>query len=288
VTAPDPYPASGHTAGADFFYTVPSINPGPANAVIVRFKIANAQAQKINGWGHACGLALVLADNDYAFNMWNDPIPLTDARGGIQPQRNNVVQRNLHPVVAASPWFFPFFMTTHEADGWLELVIDANGLPVGAKLRLSLDEPARAFPTLHAQGALPKAPAPTRRADDDEISFELLNHAQVRVRLGNVDGLLTLAPTSRLELFDQGTSRTRADVEVDGGKLVVVGGKRFVEVDGAKALVRMSQPRNVGRPVYLEIPVPPGVAKHDRFTVDLYQRDRSGTVIGGLGIVLIP
>ncbi|MBK7581894.1 MAG: S8 family serine peptidase [Myxococcales bacterium] len=280
VMAPLPWP--GDAASSDE-YVVATLSPGQSK--IVRFEISKVQADKGLAWpgSHVCGLAKVTADNDHAFRQFN-PAP---AVGGEQARRNNLCQRNLHVVTAASPWFFPFLAgNVADTDDVFELSIEARRLPAGTLLRLGLDEPERAAPNLvlaalaHARGS--------GRAESAvggcPTSLTLLDRARVAVSCGGPMGIVTLPPGTHFECGGP----VRREVEVSGGSLVLDGGKRVVETREKRAVVRMGKARGAVIPMFLEIPVPFGIDPSERFYVDVIQRNAVGQVVGGLSLFLVP
>lgn len=274
-----PLPWSGDPAAAGDEYVVGTLTAGQSK--IVRFEISKVKADKALAWpgSHACGLAKVTADNDYAFNQFSPAVPV----GGEQARRNNLCQRNLHVVTAASPWFFPFFAgNASDLDDALEIVIEARKLPAGAVMRLGLDEPERVAPKM----TLP-APAPAQAAAASGgcgTRLTLLDGARFAVSCGGTTGIATLAPGSS---FECGSARRDA-VHVDGGVLVMADGQRSIEIRGKSAKAKLPKTPGALLPLYLEIPVPPGTAKTDRFFVDIVQKNRAGEIVGGLSLFLVP
>jgi hypothetical protein len=134
------------TSILDTFATIPA-----GGQVIAKFSIAASQVETLWGWDtshpwHPCSLALVQADNDYAF--------INDIATGpvLAIQINNYAQRNLTVVNAMAgmirvPHSFPFIAgNLRDVAEWISLRIDRSGLPNDALLYLSVDETGSAFP----------------------------------------------------------------------------------------------------------------------------------------------
>lgn len=276
-----PLPWSGDPAAVGDEYVVGTLNAGQSK--IVRFEISKAKADKGLAWpgSHVCGLARVTADNDYAFSMFAPAVPV----GGEQARRNNLCQRNLHVVTAASPWFFPFLAgNVADMDPALELVVEASRLPAGALLRLGLDDPARAAPNLDVLALGAPAVKAADHGGSSCASAVLLDRARVALSCGGPLGVVTLPPGTR---FDCNGSE-RGELQVAGGHVVLDGGKRVVESREKRTRVRMTKAPGQVLALYLEIPVPPGTDKNERFFVDIVQKNTRGEVVGGLSLFLVP
>jgi hypothetical protein len=235
----------------DNFATIPA-----GGQVIAKFSLAASQVEILWGWDtahpwHPCLLALVQADNDYAF--------INDIASGPTPlpiQINNYAQRNL-TVVNATPGMiriphtnFPFIAGhLQNADEWISLRIDRGNLPKEALLYLSLDETGSAFPL---------------------VDF-------------SPEGVLALAKGSR---FDWITNAGPGRVRVDGGELITRDGKRLVRVDGLKTTVTFS--KNPGQLIPLALrlqlimPLPPGTLA----LISVSQLDQRGVLVGGAGFAI--
>ena len=96
--------------------------------------------------------------------------------------------------------------------------------------------------------------------------------------------MVTLPPGTR---FECGGLR-QPEVQVTGGSLVLERGKRVLETREKQARIRMTKTPGSRLPLYLEIPVPPGTDKSERFYVDIVQRNAAGEVVGGLSLFLVP
>lgn len=279
VMTPLPWP--GDSVVGDE-YVIATLTAGQSK--IVRFEISKTQADKGLAWpgSHVCGLAKVTADNDYAFAMFN-PVP---AVSGQQARRNNLCQRNLHVVTAASPWFFPFLAgNPSDEDEVFEIVVEPRRLPAGAVTRLGLDEPERAAPKLDVAAISSAAAAgPADPQGRCGTSLTLLDRARVAVRCGGPLGIVTLPPGTRFECVEPASS----SVDVSGGALVIERGKRIVEGRGGKVSARMNKAPGAVIPLYLEIPVPPGTPKSERYYVDIIQKNAAGEVVGGISLFLVP
>jgi hypothetical protein len=124
---------------------VPTTLAAGASA-IARFDLTAAQSMDLAGWTpmgwHPCLLAVVSAENDYAFA--NTP-------GGrdIVTRRNNIAQRNLTVTMTAERASLSFpFVVGHPAnkDARLELVIEIGHLARDGEVVLNLTDASRAFP----------------------------------------------------------------------------------------------------------------------------------------------
>ncbi|MBI3206793.1 MAG: S8 family serine peptidase [Myxococcales bacterium] len=278
VMSPNPWPGDPAAVGDE--YVVGSLAAGAAK--IVRFEITKAKADKGLAWpgSHVCGLAKVTANNDHAFNMFAPAVPVSSE----QARRNNLCQRNLHVVTAASPWFFPFLAgNVVDEDETMELVIEAKSLPSGTLMRLALDEPERAAPNLDLS-ALSRSPRAAAAPRAGHASLTLLDRARVAIGCGDTIGIATLPPGTQFDC----SGGARGDVRVTGGSVITSGGKRLVETRGAHTRVRLPKAPGSVLPLYLEIPVPAGVKKTDRFLVDVIQKNAAGQVVGGVSLYLVP
>lgn len=283
VMTPDPWP--GDAAVGDEYEIAGTLAPGQSK--IVRFQISKAQADKGLAWpgSHVCGLAKVTAANDWAFAMFNPPAPV----GGEQARRNNICQRNLHVVTAASPWFYGFLSgNAADQDETYEIAVEARRLPSGALIRLGLDDPGRAAPNLDVSalnaGVQANAAQRSLGGAGAGATFVLLDEARVAVGCGHPVGVVTLKPGTRFECG-------KADpggVHVTGGQVVMENGKRVIESRSKQVRVRMSKVPGAVMPLYLEIPVPPGTDKSERYYVDIIQRNAAGEVVGGASLFLVP
>ena len=285
VMSPDPWPGDPAAVGDE--YVVGNLAAGLDK--IVRFQISNAQGVKARDtWsGHACALARVTSDNDWAFSNFAPASPVS----GEQKRRNNLVQRNLHAQTATSPWFFPFFagnVADLDEEMWLE--VDASRLPAGTLIRLGLDEPERSHPKIDV-AELAAAAEVAGLAVRPQVtaargpSLTLLDRARIKVSAGTARALLTIEAGSKLEYLG---TRGANDVEVVGGNVVVRRGRRVVETRGKQTRVHMRKAPGQVFPLYLEIPVPPGARREDRFEVAVAQRNQAGEVVGGFTVVLLP
>jgi subtilisin family serine protease len=146
----------------DALHVRPSvIEPVPATlaagtSAIARFGLTAAQSSDLAGWTpmgwHPCLLAVVSAENDYAFA--NTP-------GGrdIVARRNNIAQRNLTVTMTAERASLPFpFVVGHPSnkEARLELVIEIGHLARDGEVLLNFADASRAFPAARRAQAFGK------------------------------------------------------------------------------------------------------------------------------------
>lgn len=234
-----------------------------------------------SGNAHVCSLAMVRADNDYPF----EDLLVRDAGqhiGGMQPIRNNLVQRNMTVVQANSPWRFTFFVgDMHDV---ADLHVEAANVPGTAPISLKLTHlPGR---NLRAGALAAAAPvAPPREG------YTLVADTAVRVSAGHVAGVLHLPAGTHFEP-DGARPAALAVAPVRLASKIVPGANAKVLADGSLQLGRQASVRvlqSTGERVQgvIEIPKPPGFQEHDSYDVDIVQRGPDGTVVGGIRLRLV-
>jgi hypothetical protein len=254
----------------------------PGAEVIASFSIDAAQVETLYGWitddpWHPCMLALVTADNDYAF--------ANDIATGpyLAVQINNYAQRNLTVVAAgfqsedgSFQTAFPF-IAGHKlnTDTSLTLRIDRSGLPPKSVLYLSVDETGSAFPLVDF--TLP-APAPGQQKD---CGMEFLEKTTIRTKLGCCEGVLILEKGSRFTCCDGKTAPST--VKVTGGLVILQNGERLVRIDDPVATITLSKQPGQLIPLSLQLEVNGQLKKGDSGLVPISQLDQAGQVVGGAG-----
>ena len=151
----------GPTPILDTFATLPS-----GAQVMAKYSIDAAQVETLYGWQtadpwHPCLLALVQADNDYAYI--ND----SNAGGTLPIRINNYAQRNLTvvdmgmagPIIRHIQW--PFIAGhLQNAEEFLGLRVDRSRLPGDAVLELLVQETGSAFPLVDFPRTKPRKTNP--------------------------------------------------------------------------------------------------------------------------------
>ncbi len=276
---PTPAPGSQATPGHP-------VNILSGNSVIAKFTISASQVEDLWGWEnshpwHPCLLASVKADNDYAFASFDVFATGSPIGGAVVVRRNNLAQRNLTVVNLVAPFLkiihFPFVVGHRfNAERFMEIVVDAQGLPPGARLRLSLDEDGSAFPRVDFT-----APAASHgHSTSSDIVF--LERTTMETTLGCWRGILTLEKGSRFGCLP---CRKLGKVTVEEGSLILDGDRRFVLIERGMAIVRIEKQPNQIYPVALEISLPAAVEKGRSLTIKVAQRNEKQQVVGGAGVV---
>lgn len=251
----------------------------PGAEVIAKFSISAAQVQVLwdQNW-HPCCVAQVTADNDHAFST----APLVASP--IVVQRNNLAQRNLSVInvladARGARASFPF-IAGHalNAEATMQIVVDRSRLPRQARVRLALDEGNLHFPNAVLDDA---APAPTGGCGG---GMEFLERTRVKTRLGCCEGVLTIEKGSR---FDCAGSTKVGEVSVQGGQVVLEGGRRYVQLDAERAVVTLE--KAPGQRVTMSVQVqaagawPAGMEA----LLSVAQQDAKGQVVGGASAVFV-
>jgi Subtilase family len=252
--------------------------------VIAKFSISAAQVQVLwdQNW-HPCCVVSVTADNDYGFAS------APQVANPIVTQRSNLAQRNLSVINvladagAAAMARWPF-LAGHRLDREpaLQLLLDRSRLPKAATLRLALDEGNTHFP----QVDLTPQPGQGDGNSGCGTGLVFLDRARVKTRFGCCDGVLTLEKGSRFDCAGGGRLVGEVNV-IRGGKVVLENGRRYVEVTGNQALIRIEKAPGQMLPLEAQVELPPGLAKGGRWTLDVAQQDVAGRAVGGAGVVFI-
>jgi hypothetical protein len=231
----------------DTFATLPA-----GGQVIATFSIDASQVETLWGWDtaqpwHPCLLALVQADNDYAFI--ND---IVSGPAALPIQINNYAQRNLTVVEMMAGMIrvlngsYPFIAGhLQNEDDWMSLRIDRGSLPKEALLFLSLDETGSAFPSVYFP--------PVIRAPDCR---------------GNEFG-------------------KHGGVSVDGGEVIVRDGKRLVRADDRIMTVMLSKDPGQLIPLALRVEIVAPLPPRTLSLISISQLDRRGATVGGAGFAFL-
>jgi hypothetical protein len=153
--------------------------------------------------------------------------------------------------------------------------VDRRHLPKAARVRLALDEGNVHFPHVDLTPALPE---PGKGGGDGcGGGLVFLEKTRVKTRLGCCEGVLTL---ERGSTFDCLTETRVGEVVVKGGRVVLDGGQRYVDVQADTAEVRVvKQPgQRVAMSVQVALPadVPAG-----GYGLSVAQANEAGQVVGG-------
>lgn len=256
----------------------------PGGTVMAKFRIEAAQTDTLYGWEsgsgwHPCLLAVVNADNDYAFAT----APLTG--DPISARRNNLAQRNLTviDVLAGAGASFPFIAgNIYNAERLMSIMIDRSRLPKTMPLLLALDDDGSAFPLVDFQTGPTGENEQEDNCGDDGLVF--LERARVRTRLGCCTGVLTLEKGSR---FDCLKVSELGKVTVKGGEVILRGNKRYVEVKESVVTVQMEKSPNRMYPLSLRTTLPATAEKGNQFFIQVAQQNAQGTTVGGATMVYV-
>lgn len=247
---------------------------------IAKFSISAAQVQVLwdEGW-HPCCVASVSADNDYAFTT----APLTASP--IVTQRNNLAQRNLSVInvladARGASATFPFLAGHAMNDEpTMQLVVDRSRLPKGATVRLALDEGNLHFPNVDL------TPVPGKQPNGGcGGGMVFLERTRVQTRFGCCDGVLTLEKGSS---FDCAPSLRVGTVGVQGGRVVLIGDRRWVEVHDAQAVVTVEKAAGQVVPMSVQVAMPAGLPSGTQSLLSVAQRNAAGQVVGGASAMLV-
>lgn len=252
--------------------------------VMAKFSIDAAQTDTLYGWEngtgwHPCLLAMVNADNDYAFAT----APLTG--DPISARRNNLAQRNLSviDVLASASASFPFIAgSLYNAERIMSIMIDRSRLPKTMPLLLALDDDGSAFPLVNFETQLSGGNQNTDDCCDDGLVF--LERTRVKTRLGCSTGVLTLGKGSR---FDCLKVNKLGKVTVKGGDVILRGDKRYVEVKASVVTVQMEKSPNRIYPLSLRTTLPATAEKGEQFLIQVTQQNTQGTTVGGAAMVYL-
>jgi len=261
------------------FASIPS-----GGTVIAKFRIEAAQTETLYGWvngtgWHPCLLAMVNADNDYAFAT----APL--AGDPISARRNNLAQRNLSviDVLASASASFPFIAgSLYNAERTMSIMIDRSRLPKAMPLLLALDDDGSAFPLVNFETQSSSENQNTNDCSDDGLIF--LERTRINTRLGCCTGVLTLEKGSR---FDCLKVNKLGKVTVKGGDVILRGDKRYVEVKESVVTVQMEKSPNSIYPLSLRTTIPATAEKGEQFSIQVAQQNAQGTTVGGATMVYL-
>ncbi len=270
---------AAHVSPAPLAATFASIAPGAT--VMAKFRIEAAQTETLYGWvsGHAwhpCLLAVVNADNDYAFTS----APLSAVP--ITTRLNNLAQRNLSviDVLGSATASFHFIAgNRYNLERAMTLVIDRSRLPQAMPLLLSLDDDGSAFPLVDL--------SPPQVQDGDQEScagapLVFIDATRIQTRFGCCEGVLTLAKGSR---FDCAGNAKLGKVTVEGGDVIVRGARRFVEVKGSQAVVHVQKAPGALYALSLQTTIPADAAAATQYLIQVAQQNSAGAIVGGAAMV---
>lgn len=252
---------------------------------IAKFRIEAAQTETLYGWTkgtrwHPCLLAMVNADNDYAFAN----AQLTNDRPSAR--FNNLAQRNLS-VVDVTPAEIPSFAfiagNQHDAEPRMSIKIDRSGLPKDMPLELALDDDGSAFPLVNFE-TQPTNNNEQQNDDGDDNGLVFLERTRVSVKLGCCRGVLTLEKGSR---FDCLKVNKLGKVTVKGGDVIVRDDKRYVEVKESAVTVEMEKSPNGIYPLSVQTTIPATAKKGEEFFIQVEQQNTEGTTVGGASVAYL-
>jgi subtilisin family serine protease len=271
-----------HVSPAPITANFASIPAG--GTVIAKFRIEAAQTEMLYGWvngsgWHPCLLAVVNADNDYAFVT----APLTG--DPVSARRNNLAQRNLSviDVLASANASFPFIAgSLYNTERLMSIVIDRSRLPKAMPLLLALDDDGSAFPLVDFEIQPTNQDEHKDDCGDDGLFF--LERARVRTRLGCCTGVLTLEKGSR---FDCLKVNKLGKVTVKGGEVILRGDKRYVEAKESMVTVQMEKLPNSIYPLSLRTTIPATAEKGEQFFIQVAQQNSQSMTVGGATMVYL-
>jgi subtilisin family serine protease len=254
------------------FVTVP-----PGGTVTAKFTISSAQVQDLWGWvsgmnWHPCLLALVSADNDYAFAT------ATLTGGNLIVRRNNLAQRNLTviDVLADTSAAFPFLAgNLLNAERFLEILVDRSRLPKNMPLLLALEDDGRAFPLVDLRPVV-------KPAEPSEGGIVFLERTRIETKLVCCPGVLTLEKGSRFDCLVPGKI---GKVSVKGGEVILREEKRFVEIRDEIAIIRAEKQPNQLYPLALQTSIPRNAQKGQQFMINVAQRNEKEETVGGATVI---
>lgn len=275
------YPADWTTVDATH------VSPTPVNAsfasipsggsATAKFTISSVQVETLWGWisgmhWHPCMLAMVNADNDYAFAT------SSTAGGGLVVRRNNLAQRNLSviDVLASAAVTFPFLAgNSLNAERSLEILVDRRRLPKTMPLLLALDDDKRAFPLVDLTPTF----IPEER---EEGGIVFLERTRIETLLGCCRGVLTLEKGSR---FDCLPPTGVGKINVKGGEVILRNGRRLVEICNETASIRLEKQPHQLYPLTLQTVIPNDAGQGQAFLISVAQRNEREETVGGATVV---
>ncbi|TWI66431.1 subtilase family protein [Pseudoduganella lurida] len=255
----------------------------PGASALAKFRIEAAQTETLYGWvanngWHGCLMAVVNADNDYAFAT----APLTG--DPITARRNNLAQRNLSviDVLANSPAVFHFIAGNRfNLESRMTLQVDRSRLPAGMGVTLSLDEPGIAFPAIDFEGQVEPGETTENAACD---GLEFLSETKIKTRFGCCNGILTLGKGSR---FDCKRKHELRNISVQGGDVVVRNGQRFVDIKQPLVSITMEKAPGIVYPLAVRTTIPGTATAGQQFMLGVAQQNSQGMNVGGAGMVYV-
>lgn len=259
-----------HLSPTPMTATFPVIASGAEE--IAKFSISAAQVEILfsEDW-HPCVVALVTAENDYAFAT----SAFTD--NPVVARRSNLAQRNLTliNVLPDALACFPF-LAGHALNDerFIELVIDRSALPTTMPLRLALDGENIHFPRVDVDGAA--------GCDHDEVVF--LDRTRLETRFKCCKGVLTLEKGSRFECRHP---KRVGDVDVTGGEVVLDGSDRVVKILDDTAVIRLDKQAGQLLPLVLQTRATAEILRGGPWEVSVTQRNTEHHIVGGASGVFI-
>jgi hypothetical protein len=170
---------------------------------------------------------------------------------------------------------------TADGDAGMVLHIDRSALPDAMTLGMWLDDDGEAFPKFDR-------PAITRHKRYPErpvlAEWTLLDPARVEVKMGGLEGVVSLQPGTRFEV-DLG--RDLGPISVRGGAVEVRRGLRYTKLLEREVIIDVGRQPFTRHVMTIEAEKPPGSRPGDRFPVEVVQRNRRGEVVGGLTAVFV-
>jgi hypothetical protein len=255
-------------------------------SVIAKFTISSAQTDTLYGWEyvnpwHPCLLAVVTAENDYAFTSSDLSF------GNLALRKNNIAQRNLSvidvlanaaPRTALSSPFVAGNRANKEHKMFIE--VDRSKLPSKSQVLLHIDDDGSAFPLVDF----------TRNYNSNEDDcnckdnkFEFLNQSKIKTSFGCCAGILTLEKGSILEFT---CIKKKPDIRnIKGGNLLIENGKRIIEITSNKLSVEMIKAPGEIMPMSVKVLLSSVLYAGDQFTLSVSQRDENHRLVGGADTV---
>lgn len=259
---------------------------------IAKFTISSAQTDSLYGWQydnpwHPCLLAVVTADNDYAFASSDLSF------GNLVVRKNNIAQRNLSVIdvlaSASASTLSSSFIAGNKAnrEPQMFIAVDRSKLPSGIKAYLSLDDDGNVFPLV-----------PFEYLNDDQADHKLpeycncgngtmvfLSRAKVKTHFGCCDGILTLEKGSSLKFLCR--EKKNKVINIKGGNLIVKNGKRVIEIISNKLIVEMERQPGEITPMSVQLIFPSQLPTGEQYSLSVSQMDTNRKTVGGGDFVYI-
>lgn len=259
---------------------------------IAKFTISSAQTDSLYGWQyynpwHPCLLAVVTADNDYAFASSDLSF------GNLVVRKNNIAQRNLSVIdvlaSASASTLSSSFIAGNKAnrEPQMFIAVDRSKLPSGIKAYLSLDDDGSVFPLV-----------PFEYLNDDQADHKLpeycncgngtmvfLSRAKVKTHFGCCDGILTLEKGSSLKFLCR--EKKNKVINIKGGNLIVKNGKRVIEIISNKLIVEMERQPGEITPMSVQLIFPSQLPTGEQYSLSVSQMDTNRKTVGGGDFVYI-